>query len=76
MLAAWATSIGVAALFYRFVESPAASRRIATAVAWPVKGLFGRGAAWAASPARIRKCSSAMSGHLIRTWPPAVPGFS
>ncbi len=57
MLAAWATSIGVAALFYRFVESPAASRRIATAVAWPVKGLFGRGAAWAASPARIRNVS-------------------
>ena len=40
MLLAWATSIGVAALFYRFVESPAASRRIAAALAWPVRRLL------------------------------------
>jgi peptidoglycan/LPS O-acetylase OafA/YrhL len=40
MLLAWATSIGVAALFYRWVESPAASRRIAAALAWPVRRLL------------------------------------
>jgi len=37
--------MAVATLFYRWVESPAASRRIATALAWPVKRLRGRGTA-------------------------------
>jgi peptidoglycan/LPS O-acetylase OafA/YrhL len=40
MLLAWATSIGVAALFYRWVESPVASRRIAAALTWPVRRLL------------------------------------
>lgn len=42
MLAAWATSIGAATLFYRFVESPAASRRIGAALTWPARRLLGR----------------------------------
>ena len=44
MLLAWAASIGVAALFYRFVECPAASRRISTALAWPFNKVIGRNA--------------------------------
>lgn len=42
MLAAWAASIGVAALFYRYVESPAASMRIGATLAWPVKRILSR----------------------------------
>jgi len=42
MLAAWATSIGVATLFYRYIESPAASMRIGATLAWPVKRLLSR----------------------------------
>ncbi|WP_153146624.1 acyltransferase [Dechloromonas sp. H13] len=37
---AWAASIGVAALFYRYVESPAASLRITATLAWPVRRLL------------------------------------
>ncbi len=42
MFLAWATSIGVATLFYRYVESPAATLRISATLAWPVKRLLSR----------------------------------
>lgn len=42
MLAAWTTSIGVATLFYRYIESPAATLRISATLAWPVKRLMSR----------------------------------
>lgn len=42
VLAAWGASIGVAALFYRYVESPAASMRISATLAWPVKRILNR----------------------------------
>ena len=45
MALAWAASMAVAALFYRWVESPAASRRIIAAMAWPARRLLGRGRA-------------------------------
>ena len=35
-------ALGVAALFYRYVESPAASTRIGATLAWPVKRLLSR----------------------------------
>lgn len=43
MALAWAASMAVAALFYRWVESPAASRRIADALTWPARELLRRG---------------------------------
>ena len=42
MALAWATSMGVATLFYRYVESPAASVRINATLAWPVKQILSR----------------------------------
>jgi len=42
MLLAWAGSIGVATVFYRYVESPAATLRIGATLAWPVKRLLSR----------------------------------
>ncbi len=37
MALAWAASIGIATLFYRYVESPAASVRINATLAWPIR---------------------------------------
>jgi peptidoglycan/LPS O-acetylase OafA/YrhL len=45
MLLAWAASIAAAAVFYRHIESPAASRRIANVLAGPFRRLLGRDAA-------------------------------
>ena len=42
MALAWAASMGVATLFYRYVESPAASVRINATLAWPVKRILSR----------------------------------
>ncbi len=40
MALAWTASMGAATLFYRYVESPAASVRINATLAWPVRRLF------------------------------------